>query len=80
MGTIFNLCRQRVSVFTPGAELASYTPVEVKEGIVFDQIWLHTEYLNMVRFKAMQHFQVSSEKIDFFSEAGTKKVCSLILK
>ena len=34
----------------------------------------------MVRFKARQHFQVSSGKIDFFAEAGAKKVCSFILK
>ena len=57
MVTIFYLCYQIVSVSTPDTELASYTPVEVKEGIVFDQIWLHTEYLNMVRFKARQHFR-----------------------
>ena len=34
----------------------------------------------MVRFKARQHFQVSSGKIDFFAEAGAKKVCSFISK
>ena len=34
----------------------------------------------MVRFKARQHFQVSNGKIDFFAEAGTKKVCRFISK
>ena len=34
----------------------------------------------MVHFKARQHFQVSNGKIDFFAEAGTKKVCSFISK
>ena len=48
MGTIFYLCYQIVSVSTPDTELASYTPVEMKEGIVFDQIWLHKEDLYMV--------------------------------
>ena len=34
----------------------------------------------MEHFKARQHFQVSSGKIDFFAEASAKKVCSFILK
>ena len=34
----------------------------------------------MVRFKGRQHFQVSSGKIDFFAEAGAKKVSSFISK
>ena len=77
MGTIFYLCYQIVSVSTPDTELASYTPVEMKEGIVFDQIWLHKEDLYMVRFKARQHFPGSSVKIDFFAEAGAKKYAVL---
>ena len=36
--------------------------------------------VNMVCFKARQHFQDSNGKIDFFTEAGTKQLCSFILK
>ena len=73
MGTIFYLCYQIVSVSTPDTELASYTPVEMKEGIVFDQIWLHTEDLYMVRFKARQPFQVSMGKYIFLLRLVPKK-------
>ena len=34
----------------------------------------------MVCFKARQHFKVPHGKIDFFAEAGRKKVCSFTLK
>ena len=34
----------------------------------------------MVRLKARQHFYVPHGKIDFFAEAGRKKVCSFTSK
>ena len=34
----------------------------------------------MVRFKARQYFQVSSGKIDFFAEAGAKKIMRFYIK
>ena len=34
----------------------------------------------MACFKARQHFKVPHGKIDFFAEAGRKKVCSFISK
>ena len=34
----------------------------------------------MVCFKARQHFQVSTGKIDFFAEAGTKKSMQFYIK
>ena len=37
-------------------------------------------YIYMVRFKARQHFKVPHGKIDFFAEAGRKKVCSFTSK
>ena len=64
MNTLGGPCDRKVLV----CSISYYTDLEINY-IIY-----------MVCFKARQPFQASNGKIDFFAEAGTKKVCSFTSK